>query len=177
MRVRDVEVELRPPDAPPSNFGSSGKSVGRSGGYRELHLGDRSCLDSAGTGVTPIVFRHSGWDFRGMGVHRSDEGLGKGASQRSWQCGPACARSPVSFGEHRPWHPSRPASRVISGPRASFPLLSWRVSAAKPKSSWKCLAGFEPFGSRNSFRIKRLKRHPGLHLPTDSTDEALFLAV
>ena len=64
--------------------------MGRSAGYRESYLGNRSCLDSAGNGVTPIVFRHSGGDFQGMGVFRSDEGLGKGAwqavSRRSRRC-------------------------------------------------------------------------------------------
>ena len=66
------------------------------------------------------------------------------------------------------------ASRAISGPRKSFPLLSWRVSAAKSKSPWEYLAGFEPFGLQKPFRIKPSESYPGRHLPADSTDEALL---
>jgi hypothetical protein len=106
--------------------------------------------------------------FWGRALRRRFRGGAGGAVE------PSLHQFPVSFGEHRRRRPSRPASRVISGPRKSFPLLSWRGSAAKPKSPWEYLAGFEPFGLRNSFRIKRLESYPGCHLPTDSPDEAVF---
>jgi len=103
----------------------------------------------------------------GRALRRRLRGGAGGAAESSLQF-------PVSFGEHRRCHPPRPTSRAISGPRKSFLLLSWRVSAAKLKTTLEYLASFEPLGLRNSFRIKRLEGCPGRHLPTDSTDEALF---